>query len=32
MGNDWDRYENTGYMEEEKILKDIWASGRVRNM
>jgi hypothetical protein len=32
MGYDCDGCEKTGYMTEENIKKNIWTSGRVRDM
>jgi hypothetical protein len=32
MGCGWDGYEQTGYMGEENIKKDMWTGIRVRNM
>ena len=32
MGYNWDGYEKTGDMGEENIKKDIWSSGKTRNM
>ena len=32
MGIDWEGHEQTGYVTEKNIKKDIWKSGRARNV